>query len=99
MTHLHAPPHARAQEKGIRVLEGRAVAAVEEGRLLMEGAPPEAFDECLWCTQACAPAWLGGTGLPLGALFLHLMLSLLYSVRHEHNQNDLLLSFLLSRLL
>ena len=51
----------------MQVFEGRAVAGVEEGRLLMSGAPPEAFDECLWCTQASAPAWLGATGLPLGA--------------------------------
>ena len=43
------------------------MAAVEEGRLVLEGcAPPEPFDECLWCTQASAPAWLARTGLPLG---------------------------------
>ena len=40
--------------------------AVEAGRLLLESQPPEAFDECLWCTQAAAPAWLRHTGLNLG---------------------------------
>ena len=60
--------HPCTQEKGMKLFEGRGVTAVEQGRLLLDGdAPPEAFDECLWCTQACAPAWLAETGLPLGA--------------------------------
>jgi hypothetical protein len=34
-----------------------------------QGLGPEevlGFDECLWCTQAAAPAWLKETGLPTG---------------------------------
>ena len=46
--------------------EGVRVVAMEAGRLLLESQPPEAFDECLWCTQAAAPAWLRQTGLTLG---------------------------------
>ena len=59
---LSAPVHV--QEKGIELFEGRAVAAVEDGRLLLDGEPQRAvpFDECLWCTQAAAPAWLAGHG-------------------------------------
>lgn len=47
--------------------EGAAVAAVRAGRLELVGGSVRAFDECLWCTQAAAPAWLAKTGLPLGA--------------------------------
>ena len=54
------------QEKGLELHEGVRVVAVEAGRLLLESQPPEAFDECLWCTQAAAPAWLRQTGLTLG---------------------------------
>lgn len=33
-----------------------------------EGAAEEvlSFDECLWCTQAAAAAWIRDTGLPTG---------------------------------
>ncbi len=47
--------------------EGTAVAAVRAGALELAGGAARAFDECLWCTQAAAPAWLRSTGLPLGA--------------------------------
>lgn len=58
---------AALQEKGIEVHEGIVVVAVEAGCLLVEaGRQPEAFDECLWCTQASAPAWLRHTDLSLG---------------------------------
>ena len=58
---------ATLQVKGIELHEGALVVAVEAGRLLLEaGRQPEAFDECLWCTQASAPAWLRHTDLSLG---------------------------------
>lgn len=55
------------QERGVEVHEGVAVAAVRKGRLELAGGAARDFDECLWCTQAAAPAWLRKTGLPLGA--------------------------------
>ncbi len=54
------------QERGIELSEGRGVTAVEAGRLTLDDGSAHAFDEALWCTQASAPAWLKGTGLPLG---------------------------------
>ena len=60
-------PHL-LQEKGLTVLEGTAVKKVEQGKLSLAGGEVLEFDECLWCTQAGAPAWLGSTGLPLGAM-------------------------------
>ena len=50
----------------MEVHEGAAVAAVEPSSLELAGGGSRAFDECLWCTQAAAPAWLRKTGLPLG---------------------------------
>ena len=50
----------------MRLFEGRGVAAVEAGRLVLDDGSVETFDEALWCTQAAAPAWLRDTGLPLG---------------------------------
>ena len=50
----------------MRLFEGRGVAAVEAGRLVLDDGIAEPFDEALWCTQAAAPAWLRDTGLPLG---------------------------------
>ena len=47
--------------------ERTAVAAVRAGALELASGAVRAFDECLWCTQAAAPAWLRDTGLPLGA--------------------------------
>ena len=56
------------QEKGVELHEGVRIVAVEDGRLLLDSQEPEPFDECLWCTQAAAPAWLQSTDLPLGVL-------------------------------
>ncbi|CAL8466157.1 g5693 [Coccomyxa elongata] len=53
------------KEKGVQLFEGKGVAAVEAGRLILDDGRVEAFDEALWCTQAAAPAWLAETGLPL----------------------------------
>ncbi|KAK9902254.1 hypothetical protein WJX75_009733 [Coccomyxa subellipsoidea] len=53
------------KERGVRLFEGRGVAAVEAGRLVLDDGIAEPFDEALWCTQAAAPAWLRDTGLPL----------------------------------
>lgn len=46
--------------------EGVRVVSMSAGQLHLEARQPEAFDECLWCTQASAPAWLQETGLALG---------------------------------
>ena len=62
----HDSPPYLLQEKGVAVLEGTAVKKVEQGKLSLAGGEALGFDECLWCTQAGAPAWLGSTGLPLG---------------------------------
>lgn len=56
------------QEKGIELHEGVRIVAVEDRQLLLDSQQPEAYDECLWCTQAAAPAWLRGTDLTLGEL-------------------------------
>ena len=56
------------QEKGIELHEGVRIAAVEDRQLLLDSRQSEAYDECLWCTQAAAPAWLRDTDLTLGEL-------------------------------
>ncbi|KAK9840782.1 hypothetical protein WJX81_004350 [Elliptochloris bilobata] len=55
------------QERGVEVHESAAVASVHPGRLKLADGSARDFDECLWCTQAAAPAWLQKTGLPLDA--------------------------------
>ncbi|KAL3145556.1 hypothetical protein ABBQ32_003381 [Trebouxia sp. C0010 RCD-2024] len=52
-----------AKEEGVTLREGVGVREVRQGSLLLEDGSAEAFDECLWCTQASAPAWLAKTGL------------------------------------
>ena len=47
--------------------EGVGIKQVQEGRLVLEDGTEQSFDECLWCTQASAPAWLTATGLQTGA--------------------------------
>jgi hypothetical protein len=52
----HTPAARRAFVRlfaaaGVQLREGVAVAAVERGRLVLEGGGEAAFDECLWCTQ------------------------------------------------
>lgn len=48
---------------------------MEAGKLILDDGRVEAFDEALWCTQAAAPAWLAGTGLPLSEFLpAHLLL-------------------------
>lgn len=54
------------QEEGVTLREGVGVREVRQGSLLLEDGSAEAFDECLWCTQASAPAWLAKTGLQTG---------------------------------
>ncbi len=44
------------------------VDTVEAGRLLLADGGAAGFDECLWCTQAAPAGWVGGTGLPTGAV-------------------------------
>jgi len=58
------------QEKGIELHEGVKIVAVEGQHLLLDSQQPEAYDECLWCTQALAPGWLQQTDLTLGRLGL-----------------------------
>jgi selenide,water dikinase len=49
---------------GAQLLEGSGVKEVKPGQLVLEDGTEHAFDECLWCTQAGAAAWLRHTGLP-----------------------------------
>jgi selenide,water dikinase len=51
--------------RGIGVVAGAAVVAVEPGRLVLRDHPPVEADEILWTTQAAPAAWLADTGLPL----------------------------------
>lgn len=58
------------QEKGIEVMEDAEVIKVEENALYLANRQVVEFDECLWCTQAKAPAWLEHCrNLPLGRVF------------------------------
>ena len=50
------------------MLEDTAVSLVEEGMLHTADSQRIKFDECLWCTQACAPDWLEKCNLPLGEI-------------------------------
>src|SRR5215831_7185727 len=59
--------HATLAARGIAVVTGAAVTAVEPGRLILEGYGPIAADEILWTTQAAPARWLAKAGLPLDA--------------------------------
>lgn len=53
------------EERGIEVIEcNGGVTKVDVDSLSLSSRSVE-FDECLWCTQAGAPEWLRGTGLPV----------------------------------
>ena len=49
----------------IDIVTGARVIGVEPGLLRIEGRAPFRADEILWTTEAGAPDWLKGTGLPL----------------------------------
>ncbi|HTY67701.1 MAG TPA: selenide, water dikinase SelD [Alphaproteobacteria bacterium] len=53
--------------RGISVVAGAPVVAVEPGRLVLQGHPAVEADEILWTTQAAPAAWLAETALPLDA--------------------------------
>jgi selenide,water dikinase len=57
--------HAILAARGITVLTGAPVTAVEAGRLILAGYGPLAADEILWTTQAAPARWLAKAGLPL----------------------------------
>jgi selenide,water dikinase len=59
--------HAILAERGIAVITGAPVTAVEAGRLVLDGRAPVAADEILWTTQAAPARWLAMAGLPLDA--------------------------------
>src|SRR5262249_16813712 len=50
--------HAILATRGIAVVTGAPVTAVEAGRLILEGYGPIAADEILWTTQATPARWL-----------------------------------------
>jgi selenide, water dikinase len=52
-------------ERGIAVVTGAPVSAVEVGRLLVDGHAPIEADEILWTTQAAPARWLARIGLPV----------------------------------
>lgn len=52
-------------DAGVEVVTGAPVAAVEPGRLILDGRPAVTADEMLWVTGAAAQPWLRSTGLPL----------------------------------
>src|SRR5262249_25441433 len=57
--------HAILAARGIAVVTGAPVMAVEPGRLMLAGYGPLAADEILWTTQAAPARWLAKAGLPL----------------------------------
>jgi selenide, water dikinase len=59
--------HAILAARGIAVVTGAPVTAVEAGRLILAGYGPLAADEILWTTQAAPARWLAKAGLPLDA--------------------------------
>jgi selenide, water dikinase len=59
--------HATLAVRGIAVVTGAAVTAVEPGRLMLAGYGPLAADEILWTTEAAPARWLAKAGLPLDA--------------------------------
>ena len=67
------PPACRARfrailaARGIGLVTGAEVTAVEAGQLVLAGHAPITADEILWTTQAAPARWLAATGLPLDA--------------------------------
>src|SRR5262249_62302513 len=61
------PSHAVLAARGIAVVTGAPVTAVEPGRLMLAGYGPLAADEILWTTEAAPARWLAKAGLPLDA--------------------------------
>ncbi len=59
--------HSILAARGIAVVTGAPVTAVEAGRLMLAGYGPLAADEILWTTQAAPARWLAKAGLPLDA--------------------------------
>jgi selenide,water dikinase len=59
--------HGILAARGIAVVTGALVTAVEPGRLMLAGYGPRAADEILWTTQAAPARWLAKAGLPLDA--------------------------------
>jgi len=57
--------HSILAARGIAVVTGAPVTAVETGRLMLAGYGPLAADEILWTTQAASARWLAKAGLPL----------------------------------
>jgi selenide, water dikinase len=57
--------HAILAARGIAVVTGAPVTAVEAGRLIVEGHAPIEADEILWTTQAAPARWLAEAGLPV----------------------------------
>jgi selenide,water dikinase len=53
--------------RGIAVVTGAPVTAVEAGRLVLDGHAPIEADEILWTTQAAPARWLARVGLPVDA--------------------------------
>jgi selenide, water dikinase len=57
--------HAILAARGIVVVTGAPVTAVEAGRLVVDGHAPIEADEILWTTQAAPARWLAQVGLPV----------------------------------
>jgi selenide,water dikinase len=57
--------HAILAARGIAVVTGAPVTAVEAGRLVIDGHAPIEADEILWTTQAAPARWLAEVGLPV----------------------------------
>jgi selenide,water dikinase len=53
------------RSKGIDIVTGATVVAIEPGCLVLEGQSRVPADEILWVTGAAPPRWIGTTSLPL----------------------------------
>lgn len=58
------------RERGIAVVTGARVIAVEPGCVVLGDGQRIAADEILWTTEAAPAGWLAGTGLPLDGGFV-----------------------------
>lgn len=59
--------HDVLSARGITVVTGAAVTAVEPGQLVFADRSPLVADEILWTTQAAPARWLAASGLPVDA--------------------------------
>jgi len=58
------------RKEGVRLVEGKRVVGVTESTVTLEGGTVVEAEECVWCTQANAQAWLAEAGLDTDNSFI-----------------------------